>query len=245
MADEAKTVSRREFLTGIGGAGAGLVLGGLLVKGIFLPPEVFAVPASGGFLLVDTKKCAGCDTCMLSCSMVHYGRVNPSLSRIQITKNPFGKFPYDMEQVQCRQCPYPACVDACPTGANHADPDTGVRMVDADKCVGCERCVNACPFTPSRMQWNFEDRHAQKCDLCADTPYWNKEGGAGGSQACIESCPMRAISFTNLTPIQDDYGYRVNLRNEHWGWLSLDTTDFGQESEFTLPTMPGAAAASH
>jgi Fe-S-cluster-containing dehydrogenase component len=229
----------------VGGVGLGAMLSGLVVKGFFLPEQVMALPASEGYLLVDTKKCAGCDTCMLSCSMVHHGRVNPSLSRIQITKNPFGSFPHDMEQVQCRQCPAPACVEACPTGANHVSKENGnVRMVDESKCIGCERCVYACPFTPSRMQWNHEDKHAQKCDLCADTPYWNKKGGVGGHQACVESCPMRAITYTAETPIQQEYGYRINLRNHHWGWLSLDTTDFGRESDFTLPVAPVPPAAS-
>ena len=242
---QANEYSRRQFFAGVGGVGLGAMLSGLVVKGFFLPEQVMALPASEGYLLVDTKKCAGCDTCMLSCSMVHHGRVNPSLSRIQITKNPFGSFPHDMEQVQCRQCPAPACVEACPTGANHVSKENGnVRMVDESKCIGCERCVYACPFTPSRMQWNHEDKHAQKCDLCADTPYWNKKGGVGGHQACVESCPMRAITYTAETPIQQEYGYRINLRNHHWGWLSLDTTDFGRESDFTLPVAPVPPAAS-
>ncbi|MEL7666602.1 MAG: 4Fe-4S dicluster domain-containing protein [Actinomycetota bacterium] len=242
---QANEYSRRQFFAGVGGVGLGAMLSGLVVKGFFLPEQVMALPASEGYLLVDTKKCAGCDTCMLSCSMVHHGRVNPSLSRIQITKNPFGSFPHDMEQVQCRQCPAPACVEACPTGANHVSKENGnVRMVDESKCIGCERCVYACPFTPSRMQWNHEDKHAQKCDLCADTPYWNKKGGVGGHQACVESCPMRAITYTTETPIQQEYGYRINLRNHHWGWLSLDTTDFGRESDFTLPVAPVPPAAS-
>ena len=252
MADNIKTtegtqaneVSRRQFFAGVGGVGLGALLSGFVVKGFIVPDQVMALPASGGYLLVDTKKCAGCDTCMLSCSMVHHGRVNPSLSRIQITKNPFESFPHDMEQVQCRQCPAPACVEACPTGANHVSEENGnVRMVDESKCIGCERCVYACPFTPSRMQWNHEDKHAQKCDLCADTPYWSKEGGVGGHQACIESCPMRAITMTTDVPIQQEYGYRVNLRNNHWGWLSLDTTDFGREADFTLPVAPMPPAA--
>ena len=97
---QANEYSRRQFFAGVGGVGLGAMLGGLVVKGFFLPEQVMALPASEGYLLVDTKKCAGCDTCMLSCSMVHHGRVNPSLSRIQITKNPFGSFPHDMEQVQ-------------------------------------------------------------------------------------------------------------------------------------------------
>ncbi|HAL30801.1 MAG TPA: 4Fe-4S ferredoxin [Coriobacteriia bacterium] len=242
---EGQGYSRRQFFAGLGGVGVGALLGGFVVKGFIVPEQVMALPASEGYLLVDTKKCAGCDTCMLACSMVHYGRVNPALSRIQVTKNPFGKFPYDMEQVQCRQCPAPACVEACPTGANHVSEEFGnVRMVDESKCVGCERCVYACPFTPSRMQWNHEDKHAQKCDLCANTPYWNEEGGPGGKQACIESCPMRAISYTTDVPVQQEWGYMANLRNHHWGWLSLDTTDFGKEADFELPTNPVPPAAA-
>jgi len=216
-------VSRREFITGVGGVGVGAVLGGALLKGILLPEDVLAIPASEGYLLVDTKKCAGCQTCMLTCSLVHYGRENTTLSRIQITQNPFANFPEDIVQAQCRQCPYPSCVDACPTGAMHADPATGVRMVDESKCIGCERCVNACPFTPSRVQWNAEDKHAQKCDLCKETPYWNTDGGADGKQACVELCPMKAISFTRSIPTQTDAGYDVNLRNEHYGHLGLPT----------------------
>jgi len=160
---------------------------------------------------------------MLTCSLVHEGRENISLSRIQITQDPFGKYPYDMAQEQCRQCPFPACVDACPTGAMHADEVTGVRMVDEAKCVGCEKCVNACVFTPSRVQWNHEDKHAQKCDLCKETPFWSQDGGADGKQACVELCPMKAISFTKEIPMQSDAGYDVNLRNEHYGKLGFPT----------------------
>jgi len=235
-----KALSRREFITGVGGIGVGALFGGFIVKGFFLPCEVMALPASGGYLLVDTKKCAGCETCMLSCSMVHHGRVNPALSRIQITKNPFGKFPYDMEQVQCRQCPAPACVEACPTGANHVSAENGnVRMVDESKCIGCERCVYACPFTPSRVQWDPKQRKAQKCDLCKDTPFMSSEGGVGGMQACVAVCPTGAISFTKEVPIQNDRGYQVNLRkNATWATLGMPTMDDG-----SYDPNAGAAAA--
>jgi Fe-S-cluster-containing dehydrogenase component len=217
-------VSRREFITGVGGAGAGIVLGGLLVRGFLLPDKVLAVPASEGYILVDTRKCGGCESCMLMCSLVHEGAVNVNLSRIQITQNPLGKFPTDMEQVQCRQCPYPACVDACPTGANHVDTAHGnVRTIDESKCIGCERCVNACPFTPSRALWNFEKKHAIKCDLCTNAPHWDEKGGIGGKQACVETCPMKAITFTSQTPIQSGEGYVVNLRNAHWAMLNYPT----------------------
>lgn len=217
-------VSRRQFVIGAGGIGLGAVLGGFMVKGFIAPDAVMAIPASHGYLLVDTKRCSACTTCMVTCSLVHHGQSNYALSRIQITQNPFGRFPEDVNINQCRQCPYPSCVDACPTGANHADPESGVRTIDESKCIGCERCVNACPFTPSRVSWNAIDKRAQKCDLCADTPFWNEEGGVGGKQACVEMCPMHAIAFTSEVPVQSTAGYTVDLRTgTSWDALNLSS----------------------
>jgi len=245
---EPRQVSRREFITGVGGAGVGLVLGGLVVKGFLLPQEVFAVPASEGYILVDTKKCAGCASCMLACSLVHEGECNLSLSRIQVQFNAFAPFAEEgsVVQQQCRQCTYPACVDACPTGALHVDTANGnVRTVDAGKCIGCERCVEACPFTPSRMQWNFLDKNAQKCDLCVDTPFMTEEGGPGKQQACVAVCPTRAISFTTEIPPQADAGYKVNLREGMAGWAvaGFPTRDDGSYAPTTAA--PAAPAAGH
>lgn len=235
-----KGMDRREFVTAIGGGGAGLVFGGILGKALLLPDEVIAFPASGGYLLVDTKKCVGCESCMLACSLVHSGENNPSLSRIQILVDPFAAFPNGATQEQCRQCPFPACVEACPTGANHIDKAHGnVRRVDAAKCVGCERCIAACPFEPARLQWNNEERHSQKCDLCTQTPYWSEKGGIGGKQACVETCPVHAITFTTEIPVQQgDSGYRVNLRKEDKVWRLASLPD-GDDGEYTWT--PGAA----
>jgi len=220
---EPNQFSRREFITGVGGMGIGAIFAGSLARMLLLPDDVLAIPASSGYLLVDTKKCAGCTSCMLACSMTHHGQSNLSLSRIQVTQDPFGKFPDDIGIAQCRQCPYPSCVEACPTGAMHADEKTGVRTVDVSKCIGCERCVNACPFTPGRALWNFEEKHAQKCDLCLNTPHWNHEGGPEGVRACESVCPMHAISFTTQIPVQSDEGYNVDLRTgTPWTQIKFD-----------------------
>ncbi len=209
---DSKTMSRRQFMTGVGGVGIGAIVGGLLGGALLLPDKVLAIQASGGYLLVDTKKCAGCTSCMMACSLTHHGETNMSLSRIQITQDPWGKFPDDITISQCRQCPYPSCVEACPTGAMHIDAKTGVRTVDEAKCVGCERCVNACPFTPSRALWNFEEKHAQKCDLCEGAKFWDEVGGPDGKRACEEVCPMGAIKFTKELPVQSADGYETDLR---------------------------------
>jgi protein NrfC len=212
VADGGAGLSRRQFLGGLGTVGIGALFGGAGIKALLLPDEVLAFPASQGYLLVDTKRCSGCTTCMLACSLTHHGRTSQSLGRLQVTSNPYGHFPDDITISQCRQCPFPSCVEACPTGANHVDAKTGVRMIDYSKCIGCERCVNACPFTPSRAVWNFEDKHAQKCDLCLNTPFWDHEGGPEGMRACETVCPMRAITFTDQIPAQNGDGYIVDLR---------------------------------
>lgn len=243
-----KGVSRRQFLAGVGGLGIGALLGGA-VTAVALPDDVYAVEASQGYLLVDTKKCGGCESCMLTCSLVHTGKENLALSRIQIAKSALAGFPDDSAQDQCRQCPYPGCVEACPTGAMHADAETGVRTVDEGKCIGCQRCISGCPFTPSRVQWNFEERHAQKCDLCKNTPFFSRDGGPGGTQACVAVCPMKAITFTSELPVQSDEGYDVNLRNEHWSNLSFPIDNAGVVSAETYmraktPANVDAAAAT-
>ena len=243
QANTRASMTRRHFLGVLGGVGIGAILAGTGVAAFLLPEDVFAFEVSDGYLLVDTKKCVGCETCMLVCSLAHSGHVNKSLARIQIAKNPLGCYPNDIAQNQCRQCADPGCVKACPTGAMHVDPETGMRVVSEEKCIGCESCVEGCLFTPSRVQWNFEERHAQKCDLCKNTPYWSQEGGPEGMQACVSMCPVSAIAFTKELPEQDDSGYLVNLRNEHWAKIGFPMDDAGLELPcVSLPPTPDVMA---
>jgi len=218
-------VSRRDFLRLSKNLAVGTVVGGVLPGLIWLDHTVAAIPASDGYLLVDTKKCQGCMSCMLACSLVHEGQENLSLARIQVIENPFERFPDDVTIEQCRQCVAPACLAACPTGALHVDAEHGnVRRVNVDECIGCMRCVQACPFPASRAIWNPDEQHAQKCDLCVATPHWSQTGGPDGKQACVEICPVGAISFTREIPLQEgDAGYNVNLRGDGWRKLGFTT----------------------
>ncbi len=217
--------SRRDFLRLSKNLAIGTMVGGAVPRLIWLDNAVAAIPASGGYIVVDAKKCQGCMTCMLACSLVHEGQENLSLARIQIIENPFERFPDDISIEQCRQCVEPACLEACPTGALHMDAEHGnVRRVNVDECIGCMRCVNACPFPPSRAIWNLDEGHAQKCDLCVATPHWAESGGPDGKQACVEICPVGAISFTSEIPLQEgDTGYTVNLRGSGWRKLGYST----------------------
>jgi protein NrfC len=164
--------SRRDFLKLSGNATMGAGVSVFLPNLIWLEKAIAAIPVSGGYLLVDVKKCQGCMSCLLACSLVHEGKESLSLSRIQVLQNPFRGFPGDIQLAQCRQCVEPACIEVCPTGGLYTDMKLGnIRLVNQEKCIGSQACVEACPYKPGRIVWNFEKGFAQKCGLCIDTPF--------------------------------------------------------------------------
>jgi protein NrfC len=217
---KSKLVRRREFLAGSGAAiGAGAI-------GVCAPESMAAAVAqpekpkasyarSTGYIVYDSRLCLGCQSCMYACALTHEGNAYPSLSRIQIIRDApsFTKYPYDIVMSVCRQCVSPLCVQNCPTGACHVDETNGnIRVIDETKCIGCQRCIQSCPQRPHRTIWNPTKRKSTKCDLCADAPYWSEQGGPGGKQACIETCPVKALKLVSDAPSQLDVaGYDVNL----------------------------------
>ena len=94
------------------------------------------VPSVEGYILVDTKKCQGCLTCMLACSLVHEGEENPSLSRIQVVQDPFERFPFDIASECIETCDL--CLDT-PFWKEQGGPD------------GKQACVVACPVSAIRF----------------------------------------------------------------------------------------------
>ena len=88
--DKKKRMLRRDFL-----GSAALAAGALSV---YAPESAAAAlqqkspsgnsyPASGGYLVYDSRLCLGCQSCMYMCSLTHEGEANPSLSRIQIIRD--------------------------------------------------------------------------------------------------------------------------------------------------------------
>lgn len=216
-------LTRRQLLISTGVIGTALILPGQLLA---IP---ITIPDSEGYLLVDLKKCQGCGTCMMACALAHTGTASYSLSRIQIQQDSFTNWPDDVFMAICRQCEDAPCVSVCPVRpvrANKPNPAYGyARMIDQDLCIGCKQCLTRCPFTPSRIQWNGELQKSQKCDLCADTPYLEEEGGPGGVQVCARVCPVNAITFTTEMPDQgSESSYDTNLRGPVWKRLGMTTT---------------------
>jgi protein NrfC len=211
--DTKKTILRRDFLAGSGTA----IAAGALATFVPESAEAAAVTykPSTGYIVYDSKLCFGCQSCMFACSMTHQGEANPSVSRIQIIRDApsFTKYPYDIVMSVCRQCLAPLCVQNCPTGACHVDEANGnVRRINEEKCIGCKQCIKSCPQRPHRTVWNPAKNKSTKCDLCADAPYWGKQGGPAGQQACVSICPAKALKLVKEPPPQMDVaGYDVDL----------------------------------
>lgn len=212
---EKKKFSRRDFVAGSGTILAGGALTVAAPEALAAAPQVdeSRYPLSKGYLVYDSRQCSGCQSCMLTCSLVHDGEASTSRSRIQVARNVFNPYPQDIQIFVCRQCPEPMCVKNCPTNACHISAANGnVRMIDAAKCIGCKACINACPHIPHRTIFDVAAKKSTKCDLCANTPFFSKKGGPFGDQACVTSCPAGALKLIASLPAQmDNRGYDINL----------------------------------
>lgn len=223
-------IGRRDFLKVVGVFV--VTTGGASALSACVPADEPAQGASLGYILVDSRKCQNCLSCMIACSLVNEGAANLSLSRIQVSGNPFGCYPDDSFISQCRQCEDPKCVEYCANGALSIDTENGnIRRVNKNYCIGCGRCVQACPYTPKRPIVAPDDAfngtlRARKCDLCLSAPYHFSATGGGieGIRACEAICPLGAIVFTTEMPAQaGNAGYDVNLRDWKWALLGYDT----------------------
>jgi Fe-S-cluster-containing dehydrogenase component len=89
----------------------------------------------------------------------------------------------------CNQCEHPPCVEVCPTGATFKAKD-GVVLIDQTYCIGCQYCVQACPYGARYL--DPRKGVADKCTWC----YHRITKGL--EPACVEICPTHARIFGDL-----------------------------------------------
>ena len=91
------------------------------------------------------------------------------------------------QPVLCVHCLDAPCIRACPCSAIYKDIETGITLVNKDRCIGCMSCLGVCPYGAPR----FDDGILNLCDLCIHR--LGKSGQAGRYTACEAACPARAI----------------------------------------------------
>ena len=131
------------------------------------------------FVTADPDKCVGCQVCEYVCSMTKDKVFNPLKSRIRVVRiNQLANL-----AVTCRLCEDPPCVAACPRDAL-TQSETGVIIVDKDKCNGCGWCIEACDY--GAIMLHPENKIVYVCDLCKEK----------GEPQCVKWCPEEALEVT-------------------------------------------------
>lgn len=194
-----KKFTRRTVLAMAGCGVAGLVVGGVLASwGVTSESiasgriEIRTTPTK--MIVTDRARCSGCQRCEMMCTLKNDGRVCQHIARVRVRPNynfgagvdtkdgAFDNCEFTVEH--CKQCEDPACMNYCPVHAIYADKETGARTVDADKCIGCGMCTQACPWNMPRV--DTETGVSTKCISCG---------------RCAEQCPNGAIKFIDWEDI--------------------------------------------
>ena len=132
------------------------------------------------FIRTQFDLCTGCNACQLACSSRATGGYNPHLSRLKILMEGEN---FLNRPLVCSQCENAFCLRSCSVKAISRNPETGVVLIDKEKCTGCRECIDACPDGMITMD---DQGKADKCDLC------------DGDPLCVRYCVSGALKLVTL-----------------------------------------------
>ena len=109
----------------------------------------------------------------------------------------------------CCHCKRPACMEVCPAEAIAKREMDGIVIVDAEACLGrdkCGQCLEACPYDAPQFR-DEADAKMEKCDLCMDRLETGKK------PVCVSGCPMRALDAGPIEELKAKYSAVKNAEN--------------------------------
>lgn len=140
---------------------------------------------------VIPENCTGCRLCEMACSFHHEQECSWTKSRIKILQGTEWAFDFPLLCIQCAEAP---CIESCPMDALYRDEATGVVLLDAENCTGCEACIDACPL--HALALDEGKAIVFKCDLC------------GGDPECVKWCTRGALILKEVevdSPAREAY----------------------------------------
>jgi Fe-S-cluster-containing dehydrogenase component len=156
-------------------------------------------------MAVDTRRCVGCNACVLACKAENGLSLESFRSWIETeSRGTYPNLALEIRSSRCEQCSDAACVRNCPTGASYYG-EGGIVLVDRDLCTGCKACLAACPYEARTIS---PAGYADKCTFCLHRVR------KGQLPACASNCPSQALTFGDLN---DRDGELVTLlRTRQW-----------------------------
>ena len=146
-------------------------------------------------ILFDATLCVGCGSCYQACKEVNnLPQTNKDFLKDHLSENTFTVVEQYGEMYTrklCMHCNEPACASVCLVGAIKKS-STGAVVYDAEKCIGCRYCMQACPHKIPRYEWGTTQPRVRKCILCYDRVK------AGQLPGCVEVCPNEATLYGNI-----------------------------------------------
>lgn len=146
----------------------------------------------------NQEACIGCRTCQVACKDKNDLPVGYLFRKVKSFE--IGEFPSVARyhySGSCNQCENPQCVAVCPTEATFINAEDGTIQHDDSKCIGCQYCVNACPYGHPVYIEDLNITH--RCDACIDL----REQGE--QPACVSSCVMRALEFGPIDELRESH----------------------------------------
>lgn len=186
-------------------------------------------------LLFDNTKCVGCGSCMTACREKNGLPETdaPDLSDKQFTvlKKTAGKDGEVNYRRMCMHCVEPTCASVCPVGALHKTA-AGPVVYNADICLGCRYCIQACPYGVPRYEWESLNPRVRKCGFCADRL------AAGQQNACAEACPMGATIAGDRGALLKEARARLAAEPDKYVQKIYGEHDAGGTSVLVLSSVP-------
>jgi formate dehydrogenase iron-sulfur subunit len=140
-------------------------------------------------ILFDSTKCIGCGSCMQACreknGLPETDAPDLTAQQFTVVKKTTTKKGEVNYRRMCMHCQEPTCASVCPVGALHKTPN-GPVVYNAEICLGCRYCIQACPFSVPKYEWSSLAPRVRKCGFCADRL------AQGKINACAEACPTGA-----------------------------------------------------
>lgn len=182
-------------------------------------------------MAIDLKRCFGCQACAAACKIANNLPKNVVFNRVstvggEFPDTPAGEFPnctMSFLPFQCQHCGNPACLEVCPTSATTKDPETGIVSVDPELCIGCQSCIQACPYEGARTLIEDPEFYldavvgefdapphtpntVEKCTFCKNLI------DRGEVPACMQLCPARARFWGDLDDPSSDVSKAIEGR---------------------------------